>query len=150
MSVNRNLFNKICWILIALVPLGFAFSYVTAPKKSLEEYSKVVISTPIKYEVIDCGRRCSDWIEFEHKGKAFKFFQSNPFYSQFEEILSSKGYLSIWFDQNIENQIYQVSLDRKVIIPFKKLYSINNFDTSILFVIPIILLFLFLGRLNRD
>ena len=146
MSMSKDSFNTVGLVLILLIILGFISSYVTGSKESAEDFSKIVIRAPIDFEIVDCGRKCRDWIEFEHRKKVFKFYQSNPFYSQFEKLAQSDGFLTIWYDETRDNQIYQVSLNRRVIIPFDKLYSVNNFDNSFLFVLPLILLFIGFGR----
>lgn len=148
MSMCKDSYNKVGF-LIPLIIFGFIFSYVTGSKESAEDYSKIVIRAPIDFEIVDCCRKCRDWIEFEHRKKVFKFYQSNPFYSQFEKLAQSDGFLTIWYDETRDNQIYQVSLNRKVIIHFDKLYNVNNFDNSFLLVLPLIILFIGFGRVVR-
>ena len=149
--MDRNSFNKFSIILISMIILGFCLFYFSNNENdaTVDDYSRVVLRAPIEYTIVDCGHKCRDWIEFEYKSKVFKFYQTNPFYTQFEQLANLEGFLTNWFDDTRANQIYQVSFNRKVIIPFDRLYSINNFDKSFLFVLPLIFLFIGLGRLSR-
>lgn len=130
------------WVLSGFVVLIILLNYKAPPEPKASDFPKVNIRTPIAYQVVPCGRYCEDFISFNYQDRTFEFSQSNPYYSRFEKALDKKGFLTLWFDEKNDNEIYQFSFNRKVIGPFEKLHSISNFDSTVLLLFPIVMLVL--------
>lgn len=148
-------FLKKHWIwLLAIFVLATAYVYYDTnqpPKATADDFEKVVISVPLTYDVIPCDKYCDDYIEFEHKNTVFNFPQSNPFYQTFEETLNQKGFLTLWYNTSADNDIYQVALNRAVVIPFEKLHHVQQFDKTFLLLFPLIyLLLLVIRSISKD
>ena len=144
--MNLKTIQAISPFVLALILLGFTYSYLSNSKIPLDYYHKKTIKVPVRFEVVDCEGKCKDWIEFKHRTETFKFYQSNPFYYKFEQVITSSGYMQLWYDPESDNRIHQVSLNREIVISNEKLYNVYNFDDSMLFILPLVVIAASLSR----
>lgn len=135
-------------ILLAMVVI-FTVNYLDKDEENVQAYSKVFKKGPIKYQEEYCYDECSSNLTFTMKGINFIFYQNNPFYDEVKSSLEQSEYITIWYDPVNDNVIYQVMVKRTITAPFEKLFSIENFDSAFIAILPLLMVFIALGRIEN-